>query len=161
MSETTRIADQTKRAWEGEAWHGPGLQEVISDVTAQEATARPFLDAHTIREIVLHLTTWVDVVRRRVEGEDVGTISDSEDWPSPAESGPEGWPEDWDETRRDLANAHHRLIETIRGLAAEKLDQRPPGANSTRYVMLHGTVQHGLYHAGQIALLKKAVRGAR
>jgi uncharacterized damage-inducible protein DinB len=157
MNETARIADQTKRAWAGEAWHGPGLGEAISDVTAPEAAARPLPDAHTIWEIVLHLTTWADIVRRRIEGEDVGTVSDSQDWPKASASGAEGW----DETRRDLAKAHHRLIEAIGALDPERLDQKPPGANSTRYVMLHGTVQHGLYHAGQIALLKKAVRGAR
>lgn len=154
MSETARIADQTKRAWEGEAWHGPGLEEAVSDVTVQEATARPLSGAHTIWEIVMHLTTWVDIVRRRVEGEDVGTVSDSEDWPPVAGEGSQ----EWDKTRRDLANAHIRLIETIRTLDPAELDTRPPGANSTRYVMLHGTIQHGLYHAGQINLLKRAVR---
>jgi len=29
------------------------------------------------------------------------------------------------------------------------------GAHYTYYYMLHGVVQHELYHAGQIALLKK------
>ena len=35
--------------------------------------------------------------------------------------------------------------------------QRDPalGTGSTYYVMLHGAVQHNLYHAGQIALLRK------
>jgi hypothetical protein len=28
---------------------------------------------------------------------------------------------------------------------------------SSTYVTLHGVVQHSLYHAGQIALLKKAL----
>jgi uncharacterized damage-inducible protein DinB len=29
------------------------------------------------------------------------------------------------------------------------------GTGSTYYAMLHGAVQHNLYHAGQIALLRK------
>jgi hypothetical protein len=157
MDELTRIADQMKRAWEGEAWHGPGLEEAIADVTVEEATVKPFPDAHPIWAIVRHLTTWVDIVWRRLEGEDVGTVSDSEDWPAVTGSGQE----DWEEARRNLANAHYRLIEAIGGLNPEKLDAKPPGANSSRYVMLHGTVQHDLYHAGQIVLLKRAARGAR
>jgi hypothetical protein len=33
-----------------------------------------------------------------------------------------------------------------------------PGKDHSVYVMLHGGVQHDLYHAGQIAVLKKAVQ---
>ena len=32
----------------------------------------------------------------------------------------------------------------------------PPAITDSRYVLLHGVVQHNLYHAGQIAILKKA-----
>jgi len=35
---------------------------------------------------------------------------------------------------------------------------RPPGANrSIAYAQIHGVIQHDLYHAGQIAVLRKAV----
>jgi uncharacterized damage-inducible protein DinB len=30
-----------------------------------------------------------------------------------------------------------------------------PGTQYSNYVLLHGVIQHNLYHAGQIALLKK------
>ena len=36
MSETKRILDQLKRAYEGEAWHGPSLRDILADVFAQE-----------------------------------------------------------------------------------------------------------------------------
>jgi uncharacterized damage-inducible protein DinB len=157
MDELTRIGDQMRRAWQGEAWHGPGLQEAIADVTAAEAAARPLPDAHTIWEIVLHLTTWVDIIRRRIEGEDVGTVSDSVDWPAVIGSGSG----DWEAARRRLGEVHDRLIEATSALSPKQLDARPPGANSSRYVMLHGTVQHDLYHAGQITVLKRAVRHTR
>jgi len=35
---------------------------------------------------------------------------------------------------------------------------RESGAGVDHYVLLHGIVQHDVYHAGQIALLKKAAR---
>jgi hypothetical protein len=37
-----------------------------------------------------------------------------------------------------------------------RLTERVPGKDYDIYFMLHGAVQHALYHAGQIALLKKA-----
>ena len=33
---------------------------------------------------------------------------------------------------------------------------RALGSGISRYVMLHGLVQHHVYHAGQISLLRKA-----
>ncbi len=37
----------------------------------------------------------------------------------------------------------------------EDLGQTTEGQRLTVYQMLHGVVQHGLYHAGQIVMLKK------
>src|SRR6267378_3569421 len=39
MKETDRIVDQLRRAYEGEAWHGPSVREVLEGVTASQASA--------------------------------------------------------------------------------------------------------------------------
>jgi uncharacterized damage-inducible protein DinB len=88
MSEIEKVVEQLRRAFEGNAWHGPAMREILADVTAPGAAAKPLAEAHSIWDIVLHMTVWEDVVRRR----------------------------------------------------------------------LHGIIQHDLYHAGQIAVLKKASR---
>ena len=39
----------------------------------------------------------------------------------------------------------------------DKLDQKlMPSGTTTAYATFHGHIQHNTYHAGQIALLKKA-----
>jgi len=48
------------------------------------------------------------------------------------------------------------LRETIAKLDDEKLKEKAAGQEYSIYFMLHGVIQHDLYHAGQIALLKKA-----
>ena len=156
MSEVARIQDQLRRALDGDAWHGPALGELLRDVTAERAAARPLPGGHTIWEIVLHIATWEDVVQRRAEGEAVASVPDAVDWPLPA--GGDGAA--WDETRRRLADVHRRLLDTIGGLDDARLEDRVPGKDQTLYVMLHGVVQHDLYHAGQIALLKRATAAA-
>jgi hypothetical protein len=40
INEVERIADQLRRAVEGEAWHGPALLELIEGMSAEEATLR-------------------------------------------------------------------------------------------------------------------------
>ena len=49
------------------------------------------------------------------------------------------------------------LAAAIRALPEERLDQPIMEHFSSVYHTLHGIVQHNLYHAGQIAVLKRAI----
>ncbi|HYV05863.1 MAG TPA: DinB family protein, partial [Blastocatellia bacterium] len=66
MSEIKRIRSQLRRAFEGEAWHGPSVMELLGDVTAEQAAAHPIAGAHSIWELALHIATWERYVRRRI-----------------------------------------------------------------------------------------------
>ncbi len=150
-SEVARIADQLRRSFEGGAWHGPALLEVLEGVGAGQATARPIADAHSIWEIVLHLWAWTGVEIARLAG---GIVEEPEagDWPSVHDTSEAAWRE----TLRRLEAAHRELLAAVEQLPESRLEERAPNRDHTIYVMLHGQVQHTLYHAGQIAVLKKA-----
>jgi uncharacterized damage-inducible protein DinB len=153
MEEINRIDDQLRRAFEGHAWHGPSMREVLADVTAEQAAARPLSRVHSIWEIVLHVTAWQVGVRRRVEGERV-ELSAHEDWPPVADSSQAAWRQ----ALAALEQTHMELQSTVSRLADSRLQENVAGKDHSVYVMLHGLIQHNLYHAGQIALLKKASR---
>ena len=154
MTEIDRILDQLKRAFEGGAWHGPSVKEVLHDVTATQAHARPLGNAHSIWELVQHIAVWEDVGRRRLEGDPAEVpISSPEDWP-PAEDASEAA---WDRARAALERGHRSLVEAISRVPESRLEEPILEGKSTVYVTLHGVIQHDLYHAGQIAMLKKAV----
>ena len=151
MQETHLIADQLHRSFRGEAWHGPALEQLLHDVSFEQAAAQPLANTHSIWEIVLHVTAWLDAVRRRVQGEPLD-LSPEQDWPAVREESEAGW-------RIALGNlegAHEKLRGTIMAMDPARLESRVPGKPYPFYFMLHGVVQHNLYHAGQIALLKKA-----
>ena len=152
MREAERIADQLKRAHEGGAWHGPALDELLNGVTAEQAAARPVESAHSIRELVEHVEAWERAVLRRLGGDPAQIYRTEEDW-SPA-AGDAGVA--WAAARRRLAETYVALREAVLGLDDAGLDEPILPNMSTRYVSLHGAVQHALYHAGQIALLKRA-----
>ncbi len=154
MTEIERLQDQLRRGYEGEAWHGPALRELLADVDAETAAARPIADAHTIWELVLHITAWQDAARRRLEGEPA-RLSDEEDWPPVLDVGDEAW----SDTLAAMEVTHRRLTEAVGGLAESDLNDQVNEQEYSAYELLHGVVQHDLYHAGQIALLKK-VAGA-
>ena len=155
MSEVERISDQLQRAFNGEAWHGPSVLKILEGVTAQQAAAHPIPGAHSIWELTLHIAAWENACRRRLEG-DPAQLSDEEDWPTIEDTGEEAW----HATQQHLRDNHQALLDAIAALDESNLD-RPIIENaetpfSSVYVTLHGAVQHDLYHAGQIAILKKA-----
>ena len=157
MSELDRIIDQMQRAFDGDAWHGPSVIASLSGVTTPQATAHPIPQGHSIWEIVLHLTSWKNEVRRRIGGADPATPLEG-DWPEAGRRDPAAW----SAALATLRQAHDALIAAARTLADEKLTQMvgtkrdPALGTGTYYVLLHGSVQHDIYHAGQISLLKKA-----
>jgi uncharacterized damage-inducible protein DinB len=153
MSEVTRIADQLRRAVAGDAWHGDSLFEILDGVTAAQAAARPIKNAHTIWELVLHIAAWDNAVLRRLGGVAV-ELSDTQNFPTVTDTSETAWRKALAEVQR----VHDELVEAVSVLPDSRLDEIVPGkegAHYTFYYMLHGVVQHELYHAGQIALLKK------
>jgi uncharacterized damage-inducible protein DinB len=55
-----------------------------------------------------------------------------------------------------MAASHRELAAVTRQLQDAQLDATVAGQEYSVAVMLHGIVEHGTYHGGQIALLKKA-----
>ena len=154
MTEIERILDQLKRAYEGNAWHGPSVCEALAGVTAAQAHARPLANAHSIRELIQHIAVWESVGRRRLEGDRAAIeISSPADWP-PADDTSEGA---WEQAKAALDRGHQDLHKAIARISEERLDEPILEGLSTVYVTLHGVIQHDLYHAGQIAMLKKAL----
>jgi uncharacterized damage-inducible protein DinB len=152
MTEIERIGDQIRRAYGGRAWHGPSLQEVLAGVTAEQAAARPVANAHSIWEIVNHVSAWTSAVRQRMEGRSVEEPEEG-DWPEVLD------PSDaaWKGTLAALENNYGALRRAIAGLDDSRLEEPCGGQPASYYIHLTGSVQHYIYHAGQIALLKKAL----
>src|SRR5260370_40676654 len=69
VSVIAQIAEQLRRAFDGSAWHGPSMLELLEDVDAETAAARPIPNVHSIWELVLHTAVWGRVVRRRIAGQ--------------------------------------------------------------------------------------------
>jgi len=151
LQEIGRIVDQLRRAFDGQAWHGPSVMKLLSGVAADEAAARPLEGRHTIWELVLHIAAWENVARRVLMGEKKTSLSDEEDWPSVESTGEAAWKE----TLEELDRVHKGLVEDISGFDETRLDETVPGASYSFYNMLHGVIQHDLYHAGQIAVLRR------
>ena len=151
MTEIERIIDQLNRAFVGEAWHGPAVIEILEGITAQQAAAHPLAGGHSIWKLALHITAWTRAGSRRLQG-DRAQLTDVENFPSVTDSGERAW----EEARESIKLAYEELRGAIQLLDDSQLDQPIIEGMSSIYVTLHGVIQHSLYHAGQIAILKKA-----
>jgi uncharacterized damage-inducible protein DinB len=150
-SKSKLLAEQLRRAFEGDAWHGPAVLELVADVDAKTAAARPIRNAHSIWELVLHIAVWDWASLRRLDGE-VCQPEGTDNFPIP----PKPTAAAWRKAVADCKQTHNLLVKTVRALPESRLRDRVPGKKYDFYFMLHGVAQHELYHAGQIALLKKA-----
>ena len=155
-SECVRIADQLRRAFGNDPWHGPPLSELLDGVTAEQARSHPVPSAHSIWELVLHIELYVRVALDATRGVPQPKLYETkQDWPAAGEGS-----EQWEAANRRLFESAEELARAIEKLGDERLGETSPGRDYDFYFLLHGIVQHSLYHGGQIALLKKALAQA-
>jgi uncharacterized damage-inducible protein DinB len=157
------LIDQFARIRSGDPWYGPSIAQVLDGVTARQAASRPIPQAHSIWEIVLHLTAWVNEVRRRLET-GVWRLPEVGDWPEVTATTGKAWQEAID----GLLKAHDQLIRLLQALEETRLDETlgqerdaPLGTGVSYSVTLHGLLQHDAYHLGQVTLLKKRLTGRK
>jgi uncharacterized damage-inducible protein DinB len=132
------------------AWHGPGLRKILSGITAEKAALKTVRDYRSIWELVLHISKWEEVFCLRLEGEILREPAEG-DWPEVKEQSEAAW----QEALEFLDATHTRLIQIISTLSDEDLQKQVAGKDYSIGYMLHGIVRHHVYHAGQIAILKR------
>ena len=150
-SEAGRIADQLRRAFYGSAWHGPAVLQLVKDIDAKTAAAKPLDDVHSIWELLLHVEAWDRAGLIRLSGKKC-QMTGKKNFP-PVTTATDGL---WREAVAQVKRTHDELVETVAGISESRLRDQVPGKPYDFYHMLHGIAQHELYHAGQIAILKKA-----
>jgi uncharacterized damage-inducible protein DinB len=151
-TELSRIAQLSKSTFDGKPWYGRALCKLLAGVTAERAAAHPIAGAHSIWQEVLHCITWRKVATRLLNGEKVPSVSGKTNWPKPPATSAAAWQQTLDE----LAQTQVSLEAAIAALTDKRLSEKAPEKSFSLYVLLHGVIQHDAYHAGQIALLRKA-----
>ena len=161
-SMTAFLVDQVERAHAGDPWHGSSRASLLADVTSEEARRRPAPAVHSIWELVLHMTAWTQEVTRRLQGHRAA-LPEMGDWPPvPAASDDKSWRA----AIHALDDAHVALRAAAGAVDASRLGapvnderNRELGTGVTLAQTINGLVQHDAYHSGQIATVKKILRG--
>src|SRR4051794_41648850 len=106
MSDVRRLSNFISRTISGPMWHGPALAEQLADVTAFNASSKPIPNAHSIWEIVLHLTAWAQIAHARLTNPTAPDPTSDQDWPEVESHSTAEW-----------RGAGDRLFSSYRGFA--------------------------------------------
>lgn len=157
-TECTRIASQLRSVFDGDAWHGPSLKDLLNDIRHEQANARPVAAAHPIWELVLHIEVWTRAALAAMHGtpipQFVENMPPEQNWPLIKDTGAAGWKA----AKENVLRTGGDLASDIEKFGDERLKATVPGRNYDFERLLRGSVQHCVYHSGQIAILKRALQ---
>ena len=147
MRNIERMLLELNANFNGDAWHGTPIRLLLDGIDETKANAHPIAGAHSIAELVAHITAWTNVVERRLAGDEVD-VTTAQDFPATKGVA-------FAELVSDLEAAHTRLVDTLARTHESRFDEIVAGKDYSVEHMLHGLVSHYAYHGGQIALLLK------
>jgi uncharacterized damage-inducible protein DinB len=150
MSQVTRILHHYDAVLNGEPWHGDPVWRILAGISAEKAASRHLAGSHTIWEIVMHMSFWETVATKRLAGQRAGLVEELNfpDMPVATE-------ENWKQTLEQFRASNRTFRDALAQLDPARLDELTAAGKRTYYGEAHGVIEHTVYHAGQIVLLKK------
>ena len=93
---------------------------------------------------------WNERIRSTSDGNSLPRWQPEKEWAEP--------PIPWNELVSRWSQSRELLEEKIRNFPLEDLAKQVPGRNYPYETMLHGIVEHTIYHSGQIAMVLSMLR---
>lgn len=156
-------------------WAGPGVLPALAGLTPESASWRPNAEQKTAGEMIRHMAYWKDAVTARLSGR-AWKYAQADNWRAVAVTA-----EGLAGALAELATAHDRLLDALRGVTPERLldrvgrawwrepvDPSSPFAqgytdevtSGQAWAMVMdvalGAAHHDMYHAAQIFVLRRA-----
>ncbi|HTR67484.1 MAG TPA: DinB family protein [Terriglobales bacterium] len=150
MTQAQQIADSYRAATIQGAWYGPSLAELLAEITPELATAAPIPGAHSISALLQHLLLWNERTRNTSDSNPMPRWQPEKEWAEP--------PIPWNDLVARWNHSRDLLEEKIRNFPANDLAKQVPGRSYPYETLLQGTVQHTIYHSGQIAMVLGMLR---
>jgi uncharacterized damage-inducible protein DinB len=148
-TEIERIARLLEKTFEKQPWYGSSVMEILKDID-ENIVDKSIGQTHCISQLVQHMIVWRTFTTKRLQGDDDFKVTEQLNFPKS---------ESWDKTKAQLVESQTKLIEAVKNFPETRLGEIVPNGEYkyTYYTLLHGIIQHDVYHLGQIALLKKAL----
>ena len=149
MTEIQQLVERYDQTLNGDAWYGDPIWKILQGIDARCAVAQLIPGTHTIWQLVMHMEFWERIAARRFSGpvtpDEAGNFPAT---PAPNEA-------EWQKTLESFRASNREFRNVIARLDSGSLDSNTPGGQRSFRYELVGVIEHHIYHAGQIALLKK------
>ena len=109
------LVEQVEASQAGDPLYGTSRAALLAGLTPEHAAAHPIPGAHSIWELVLHMTSWTREVSRRLKGGSPAQPEDG-DWPAVTETSEAAW----ERAQAALAGANRELVASLRTLTPQE-----------------------------------------
>jgi uncharacterized damage-inducible protein DinB len=150
MNQTKRIADSYRAVTLKDAWYGPSLADLLAQISPELASMPPVPGAHSISELLQHLLLWNERVRNTSDIHPLERWQPEQEWAEP--------PIPWDQLVARWKESRDMLEEKVRNFPIADLAKQVPGRMYAYEKLLEGIVQHTIWHAGQIAMVRSMLQ---
>jgi uncharacterized damage-inducible protein DinB len=143
---------------DGEPWYGRPVIQLLQEADPAVVYEKPANNPHSPADLLYHMITWAEFTLMRLQGdkEKDDAWFDKIDW-RPIDPAVHTWKEGIEQFRH-LNQQIIALLQTKDdSLLQEKVDFRE---YNVRF-LLHGYIQHNIYHAGQIVYALKSLVKAK
>lgn len=136
----------------GQPWYGKPVYTLLEEVNPSMVYSKPNTTGHSLIDLLYHMIIWAGFVLKRVEGETEKDPAAFEklDW-RPIDPALHSWEKGGEEFK----SIHSTINKLLDSKEDDFLKEMVEGRNFNFRFMLNGLIQHNIYHAGQIAYLKK------
>lgn len=152
MSQIRHIRRLLIETYDGTPWHGRSIKSLLSEVSPEIGLKRPNGTSHSIADLIWHMVNWrkFTIDRIKPSGASLETFEQND------------WREldlnnisTWQDALNELEKCQHDLLELFDSLNDSMLKDPVPEREYNMKILLYGLVKHDIYHAGQIAYIKK------
>lgn len=153
-TEIKTLVRTLKDIYDGESWYGESIIYNIQNISSEQAFYRPIPEAHSIAELIAHMTAWRQLLLKRLQGDTLFSVEqeDSFNWkridPNPETA--------WKSLLRALDDNQTQLLAALETKEDAFLNETVAQRDYAFRVFIRGIIQHDIYHLGQIVLLAKA-----
>ena len=147
------ITAQLQETYGGDPWFGRCIQKVLGDVSDEMAFEKP-AGQHSILDLVWHMITWREFAVDRLPQKKPQMqlqYFEQNDWRKLDYSNKTLWQQVLDR----LQETQDELVRLLKKQDDTLLEKPVADRNYTFRKLLHGVVQHDIYHLGQIAYIQK------
>lgn len=150
--EIQSIIQKIEEVNSGQPWFGKPVFSILEEVNTKKVYHRPNDTDHSMIELLYHMITWADFTLKRIEKDPDMDLAAFEkmDWRL---INPEV--HTWKKSLAEFRSIQKKIV-----LALKKKDdtflKEIVGFRKYNYrFLLHGMIEHNIYHIGQIAYLNK------